>query len=96
MELVLEVGACEGDLQYALDVCAAAKEAGGHWVKGQIYHRDLLTSKTAGTYAQPGISVPATQYEDFEKQLTFDEWAQVKMYCDQIGIGFFFSVFDLL
>jgi len=95
VELVLEIGPANGDIQYALDVVNAAKEVGAHSVKGQIYDRDRLVTKTARTYAHDGIAVAATQYEDFETQLTYDEWAQVKAECDRIGINFFASVFDM-
>ncbi len=95
MELIAEIGPANGDYNYAVDAVHAAKDAGFHWVKGQIYDRNLLVSKTAATYAQDGIAVPATQYEDFERQLTLDEWADIKAECDRIGIGFFFSLFDL-
>ncbi len=95
MELVLEIGPANGDLSYAFDVCAAAKESGADWVKAQIYDRDLLTTKTARTYAHDGVHTAETQYEDFEKQLSYDEWEKVKVYCDEIDIGFFASVFDV-
>jgi len=95
MELVLEIGPCNGDIQYALDVVNAAKESGAHTVKGQIYHRDMLVNRKAATYAHDGIKTPDTQYEDFEKILTYDEWERVKIECDRIGIGFFASVFDM-
>ncbi len=95
MELVLEIGPANGDLEYAFDVCAAAKESGADWVKAQIYDRDLLTTKTAKTYAHDGIHTAETQYEDFEKQLSYDEWEKVKVRCDELGIGFFASVFDV-
>ncbi len=94
MELVLEIGPANGDLEYAYDVCAAAKESGADWVKAQIYDRDLLTTKTAKTYAHDGVHTAETQYEDFEKQLSYDEWEKVKVRCDEIEIGFFASVFD--
>ncbi len=95
MELVLEIGPANGDLEYAFDVCAAAKESGADWVKAQIYDRDLLTTKTARTYAHDGVHTAETQYEDFEKQLSYDEWEKVKVRCDEIGVGFFASVFDV-
>ena len=94
MELVLEIGPANGDIQYALDVVNAAKETGADWVKGQIYNRDLLVTRKAETYAQHGVAVPTTQYEDFAKTLTYDEWEQVKIECDRIGIRFFASVCD--
>ena len=95
MELVLEIGAANGDIEYAIDIVNAAKESGGHWVKGQIFHRDQLVTKAARTYAHHDVTVPATQYEDFEANLTYDEWERVKVECDRIGIGFFASVFDM-
>jgi N-acetylneuraminate synthase len=95
VELVAEIGPADGDLAYALEVCTAAKEAGFDWVKAQFYDRDRLTTRTAETYAQPGIKVPTTQYEDFAKQLNYGQWATVAEHCATIGIGFFASVFDI-
>ena len=92
--MILEIGPANGDLSYAKDVVHAAVESGAHWVKGQIYDRDLLTTKPAKSYAQEGITVPDLQYDGFEKQLTLDEWAEVAELCKHLGIGFFFSVFD--
>ena len=95
MELVLEIGPANGDLEYAYDLVAAAKSVGADWVKGQIYDRELLTTKTAKSYAHDGIHNAETQWEDFEKQLSYHEWEKVKVYCDELDIGFFASVFDL-
>ncbi len=94
MELVAEIGPANGDIEYALDVVNAAKESGFHAVKGQMYDRDQLVTKTAVTYAQEGVTVPETQYEDFEKTLTYDEWATVYTEAERIGIPMFFSVWD--
>jgi len=94
MELVAEIGPANGDVQYALDVVNAAKASGFHSVKGQMFDRDKLVTRTAPTYAQDGISVPKTQYEDFANTLTYDEWATVYAEANRIGIPMFFSVFD--
>ncbi len=64
-------------------------------MKAQIYNRDLLTTKGAKTYAQEGVSVPDLQYEDFEKVMSYDEWAEIAALCERIGIGFFFAPFDV-
>ena len=93
MELVAEIGPANGDLQYALDVVNAVKECGFHSVKGQIYDRDKLVTKTAKTYAQD-LQVPETQYEDFANTLTYDQWALVYTEARRINIPMFFSVFD--
>ena len=95
MELVLEIGPANGDLEYAYDIVAAASSCGADWVKGQIYNRDLLTTKTAKSYSHDGIHTAETQWDDFEKTLSYDEWEKVKVRCDELGIGFFASVFDL-
>ena len=93
MELVAEIGPANGDLQYALDVVNAAKECGFDSVKGQIYDRDKLVTKTAKTYAQD-LAVPETQYVDFANTLTYDQWALVYTEARRIQIPMFFSVFD--
>lgn len=93
MELVAEIGPANGDLKYALEVIHAAKECGFTQIKGQIYDRDKLVTKTAKTYAQD-LAVPETQYEDFAKTLTYDQWALVYQEARRIGIPMFFSVFD--
>lgn len=94
MELVLEIGPCNGDLYYAFEAVNAAKHAGAAWVKGQIYDRHKLVTQSAATYAHSSIRTPPTQFEDFGNQLTYTEWGEVKQECDRIGIGFFASVFD--
>ncbi len=93
MELVAEIGPANGDLQYALDIVNAAKECGFHAVKGQIYDRDKLVTKTAKTYAHD-LAVPETQYDDFANTLSYDEWATVYTEARRIQIPMFFSVFD--
>ncbi len=95
MELVLEIGPANGDLEYAYDIVSAAKSVGADWVKAQIYDRELLTTKTAKTYSHDGVHTAETQWEDFEKQLSYDEWEKVKVRCDELGVGFFASVFDV-
>ncbi len=94
MELILEIGPADGNLGYALSAVHAAKDAGADWVKGQIYDRSKLVTQTARTYHHGLTGVPSTQYEDFQSQLSYTEWAKVKTECDRIDLGFFASVFD--
>ena len=94
MELIAEIGPADGDLEYAYEACTAAKESGFDWVKGQLFDRDKLVTPTAPSYGHSEITTPATQYEAFEKQLSYDEWEQVAWHCRQIDIGFFASVWD--
>ena len=45
--LIAEIGACNGDLQYALDAVDAFAEAGVWAIKGQLYTADTLVTRDA-------------------------------------------------
>ncbi len=92
--LVAEIGAANGDLQYALDCVAAFAEAGATMIKAQLYTADTLVTEDAKPYGK-NLSEPATQHEMFSNSLTYDEWFVVKELCATIGVKFFGSVFDL-
>lgn len=92
-KLVAEIGGCNGDLQYALDIVDALKDTGIHAIKAQLFTADTLTTRDAKTYGK-GLSEPATQWEAFSKTLSYDDWFVVRELCDTIGIRFFASVFD--
>lgn len=93
--IVVEAGACNGDLSWALDAVDAAADTGAVWgFKGQLYRRDNLVTRDAPSYAQSGVSEPATQWEHFDKQLSWGEWVEVFGRCDDRGLVFFASVFD--
>ena len=97
MEIVLEVGPANGDIGYAMecvDRAAKLRDTLDVSLKGQLYHREQLVTRSAETYAQEGIAVPDTQWEDFEKTLTYDEWADVYDYAQDMSVPMFFSVFD--
>ena len=93
--IVVEAGPCNGDLSWALDAVDAAADTGAVWgFKGQLYRRDNLVTRDAPSYAQPGVAEPPTQWEHFDKQLTWTEWEQVQRRCDSRDLVFFASVFD--
>ncbi len=69
--LVAEIGAANGDLQYALDCVAAFAEAGATMIKAQLYTADTLVTKDAKPYGK-NLSEPATQHEMFSNSLTYD------------------------
>ena len=91
-QVIAEIGSCDGDLGLAIDTAQAAIEAGAWMVKGQMYRADRLVTKTAPTYGHPSIVEKGTQYEAFERALSYSEWEQV---ASAVPDGrFFASVFD--
>jgi len=92
--LVAEIGAANGDLQYALDAVAAFADAGATHIKGQLYKADTLVTRDAKPYGK-GLSEPDTQHQMFTNVLSYDDWTVVKQLCDELGVTFFASVFDL-
>ena len=90
-KLIAEIGSCGGDLPLAIDTAVEALEAGASWVKAQMFQASRLTTKTARTYGRD-LTEPATQYEAFNKALTYDQWYEVSEACDG---RFFASVFDV-
>ena len=91
-QVIAEIGSCDGDLGLAIDTAQAAIEAGAWMVKGQMYRADRLVTKTAPTYGHPSIVEKGTQYEAFERALSYSEWEQVAA---AVNGQFFASVFDL-
>ncbi len=94
MKIIAEIGPANGSVDYAIAAAEAASRAGAWAVKGQMYRRETLTSRTAATYAQGLTRVPATQWEDFADTIPYKDWRHVKDACDGLGIVFFASVFD--
>ena len=92
--VVVEAGACNGHLGWALDAVNAAADTGIVWgFKAQLYNRERLTTRTAPTYGHD-IDEPDRQWEHFNRQLSWSDWAKVKAECDRRGLVFFASVFD--
>ena len=94
MRVIAEIGNANGDLGYALDCVDQFADAGVWAIKGQMYRADTLVTRTAKPYGHR-IKEPSTQWEAFSKQLTRREWDQVHEACDDRGVLFFGSVFDL-
>lgn len=94
MEIIAEIGAANGNLAYAMSAATAAAQAGAHMIKGQMYRRDTLVTTTAETYGAERLEEAATQWDNFEHTLTYEQWGLVKDHCDGMGVGFGASVFD--
>ena len=93
--IIAEVGVTAGgDVDTALRLIDAAKEAGADAVKFQMIDPEFMSEKTVEyTYEWVGGKEMVNMYEMF-KSLSFtkDEWRQIAYYCRNVGITFFTSV----
>ena len=81
-----------GDVKLAYKLCDAAKEAGVNAVKFQTWKTEKIVTKSAALaeYQENNISDKgASQYEMLKQlELSYDEFVEVRDYCNQIGIQF--------
>ncbi|MFC2091180.1 N-acetylneuraminate synthase family protein [Elusimicrobiota bacterium] len=89
----VEPGATHTGLESAKKLAKAAKEAGADAVKYQTMDTDELMStesrKHMIDYRTPEGWKKESIYEALKRrELTFDEWRQLKGYCDDLGILF--------
>lgn len=80
-----------GDVELALRLCDAAKEAGADVVKFQTWITDrLITRQVAqAKYQTSNLGVKQSQYNMLkELELSQNDFRRIKEYCDQIGIIF--------
>lgn len=88
-----------GNLDLAKKLVAAAKESGVDYVKFQTFKTDFLVSKVAkkAKYQSENTNDSnESQYDMIKKlELSFDEFIELKNYCDTCDIGFLSTGFDL-
>lgn len=80
-----------GDIQLAYKLCDEAKKAGADVVKFQTYKTEKIITHNVkqADYQKKNTKSDVDQYEMLKKlELTYDEFAKVKAYCDSIGIVF--------
>lgn len=81
-----------GDKHLAFKLCDAAKDAGVDAVKFQTWKTEKIVTKCAALaeYQEKNISDKgASQYEMLKQlELSYDEFIEVRDYCNQIGIQF--------
>lgn len=80
-----------GSLETALRLCDAAKEAGADAVKFQTYiTEDIITQHVEqAEYQKENTGKCESQYEMLKRlELSYDQFAEIKNYCDSIGIQF--------
>ncbi len=85
------------EMEAAKLMCSEAKKAGIHAVKFQTYKAGTLAAKASPSYWDRNEEPTGSQYELFKKFDRFGrrEYAELKAWCDEIGIEFLSTAFDL-
>lgn len=87
-----------GSFELAIKMVDAAKEAGVDYVKFQTFKPEKLVSKFAekAEYQKETTGNDESQLDMLKKlTLTDDNFIELKKYCEEIGIGFLSTPFDL-
>ncbi len=87
-----------GDINIAKQLAKTAKECGADIVKYQTIDVDGLVSKHAqmAEYQKENIGKTESQKDMLKKlALTYDEFIELKAYCDEIGIEFLSTPFEI-
>ena len=80
-----------GDVEIAKKLCLAAKEAGADVVKFQTWITEKIITQNVeqAEYQKENTGRDESQYEMLKAlELSYDEFREVKAYCDEIGILF--------
>jgi len=86
-----------GSLDLAKQLATVAKDAGADVVKFQAFKSEALVSKQAdkADYQKATTDSDESQYEMLKKlELSYEDFAELKRYCDSIGIEFSATAFD--
>lgn len=87
-----------GDINLAKKMVDKAKEAGVDAVKFQTFKSEKLVTQTAkmAEYQKNNIGKEESQFEMLKKlELSFDGFAELKSYCEEKGILFLSTPFDI-
>lgn len=87
-----------GSFELALKLVDAAKAAGADCVKFQTFLTEEVISTRAekAEYQKASTGADESQYEMVKKlELTFDQFRQIKAYCNQLDIRFLSTPFDI-
>ena len=96
--IIAEVGVNhEGSMLTAKRLIDEAQEGGAHAVKFQSYKAETLASKHSPAYWDTTKEPTESQFELFKKHDSFwkDEMQELKNYCDEVGIEFMSTPFDV-
>lgn len=86
-----------GSLEMAKQLVQIAKEAGVDAVKFQTFKAENLVTRSAqqANYQVENLGENTSQFEMLKKlELTFDEFSELKQYCDLLQIEFLSTPFD--
>nr|WP_298006710.1 N-acetylneuraminate synthase [uncultured Flavobacterium sp.] len=87
-----------GSLELAKEMVCKAKDAGADYIKFQTFIPDKLVSRYAdkAEYQKNATGKEQSQLQMLEKlALTYDDFSELKKYCDNQNIGFVSTPFDL-
>ncbi|MFF5996802.1 N-acetylneuraminate synthase [Lysinibacillus sp. KU-BSD001] len=87
-----------GSFEMAKKLVDVAKEAGADAVKFQTFKAENLVTKTAkqADYQVENLKQATSQYDMLKKlELTFEEFTKLQQYCEEKGIEFLSTPFDL-
>jgi len=96
--VIAEIGVNhEGSISLAKRLIDEAKEGGADAVKFQSYKAETLASKDSPSYWDTTKEPTTSQYELFKKHDSFwqEEMQTLKVYCDEVGIEFLSTPFDI-
>jgi len=87
----------EGDMCIAKRLIDEAAEGGAHAIKFQTYKADTIASKNSPAYWDTTKEPIDSQFKLFQKYDKFwkGEYEQLKRYCDEVGIEFMSTPFDI-
>lgn len=96
--IIAEIGVNhEGSLEAAKELIRMAHEGGADAAKFQTYQANLIAMKDAPAYWDQSEEATGSQHELFSKfrSFTFNEYRELADYCQQLGITFCSTPFDL-
>lgn len=87
----------EGSMDLARRLIDEAAEGGAHAIKFQSYKADKIAAKHSPAYWDLTKEATTSQHELFQKYDKFwkEEFEALKVYCDQVGIEFMSTPFDV-
>ena len=97
MKIIAEAGVNHnGSLETAKKMVDAAVEAGADYIKFQTFHAHSLVTALCEAANYQKENAGATSQEDMLKnlELKYDDFKELKAYCDKKGIGFLSTAFD--